>query len=155
MDTTDAPAHQTPLHHHDSTSSSIPLSASLLPFEAITAENLLEKIKKKHPNMRELSVKKWPCYQNNIESLYSLCLFFRMSAMMIPFVVLFCFLFCWVCFARCPQPAIWHTHTCTHTHTHTDTQNAWDIHINTHTPAYTDSCKYMHIVGGVAAVYQT
>lgn len=38
IDTTDASARQTPPHRHDSASSSMPLSASLLPFEAITSE---------------------------------------------------------------------------------------------------------------------
>lgn len=87
---------------------------------------LLENKKKKAPNMSELSVKKWPCYQNNIESLYSLCLFifFRMSALMIPFCW-FYFGFCFVGFVLLAAPSQ------THNHTHKCMR-----HSDKHTPAY-------------------
>lgn len=51
---TPSPLHaKTPLHHHDSTSPSIPLSASLLPFEAITAETFLEEKTKQEKSPKQ------------------------------------------------------------------------------------------------------
>lgn len=68
--------------------------------------------------MRELSVKKWPCYQNNIRvPVQFVSLFIFKSVSYDDSILLFYFWFCFVgfVFARCP-PASNLIHTHTHTH---------------------------------------